>query len=146
MNWGKGITLTIVLFVSFMMFLVITCMRQPDINLVSNDYYEQEINYQQVIDKKKNVENLSSKPSVYLKHNKLVVDFNQLSEREFINGSIQLFRPSDPSLDQIIELSFDSLGYQYISVDQLKKGKWIVKLNWSNTSTDFMIEENIFIQ
>lgn len=146
MNWGKGITITIILFVSFIMYLVFTCMKQTDINLVSADYYEQEIAYQQVIDKKNNLEKLGGKPVIaVLSPQQLVLDMSGLSSWDKSEGSIYMFRPSNPSLDQRFELSLDGEGKQVITIDRIASGKWIAKISWSRLGTEYYYEQTVMI-
>ena len=49
MDWGKGILLTIIAFVAFIMTLVVISVKQDDIHLVTENYYEKEIKYQDQI-------------------------------------------------------------------------------------------------
>ena len=53
MDWGKGILLTIIAFVGFIMTLVVISVRQDDIHLVAENYYEKEIKYQDQIEREK---------------------------------------------------------------------------------------------
>ena len=53
MNWGKGVTIAFILFVGFIMFMVVGAFRE-NFDLVSDDYYLEEINYQDKINQKAN--------------------------------------------------------------------------------------------
>lgn len=146
MNWGKGITITIILFVSFIVYLVFTCMKQTDINLVSADYYEQEIAYQQVIDKKNNLKKLGGKPFVsVISSNQLLLDMSQLSNWDQASGSILMFRPSNSSLDKKFDLSLNNEGKQYILMDNLQSGKWICKISWNRAGTEYYFEQTVMV-
>jgi hypothetical protein len=146
MNWGKGITITIILFVSFIIYLVFTCMKQTDINLVSDDYYEQEIAYQQVIDKKTNLEKLGGKPKMsVLSSKELLLDMSGLSQWDQSEGNVQMFRPSDPSLDKSFDLSLDNQGRQSIIMDKLQSGKWICKISWNRLGTEYYFEQTVMV-
>jgi len=50
MDWGKGILLTIIGFVALIMTLVVISVRMDGIELVTENYYQAEINYQDRID------------------------------------------------------------------------------------------------
>lgn len=146
MNWGKGITITIILFVSFIIYLVFTCMKQTDIHLVSADYYEQEIAYQQIIDKKSNLEKLGGKPKLsIISSRELLLDMSGLSQWDQSQGSVQMFRPSDPSLDKQFDLSLDNEGRQIINMDRLKSGKWICKISWNRLGTEYYFEQTVMV-
>lgn len=146
MNWGKGITITIILFVSFIMYLVFTCIKQTDINLVSADYYEQEIAYQQVIDKKNNLEKLGGKPIItVISPQQLVLDMSGLTSWDQSIGNIYMFRPSNPSLDQRFDISLDDEGKQVLMMDRMASGKWIAKISWSRLGTEYYYEQTVMV-
>ena len=65
MNWGNSIILTFVLFASFVIYLVVQTFRAST-DLVAEDYYAQEINYQQKIEQRANLEKLGEKVSVVI--------------------------------------------------------------------------------
>lgn len=50
MDWGKGILLTIIGFVVLIMTMVMISVRMDGIELVTENYYEEEIRYQDRID------------------------------------------------------------------------------------------------
>ena len=50
MNWGNGILLLLLVFIGLMVTLVTICVRQDDIHLVTENYYAEEIKYQEHID------------------------------------------------------------------------------------------------
>jgi hypothetical protein len=61
MDWGKGIVITLIVFISLMVGLVTICVKQDDIHLVTQNYYEEEIKYQDQIDKMINANSLGYK-------------------------------------------------------------------------------------
>lgn len=147
MSWGKGITITIILFTGFILFLVITCVRQTDINLVSSDYYEQEIAYQQVINKMNNTTSLSAKPEIKTGADGTVwIDFSEMANYRSMSGDVLFFRPSDPKLDLRVHLSLDTNGRQEIAKGALQRGKWVCKINWQTEGKDYYIETPLIIQ
>src|SRR5690606_4368264 len=96
MNWGHGITIFFIGFVLFMVSLVVICMRQDNIHLVTQNYYEEEINYQQQIEKMANAEELGYQ--VFSYHaDEMTVDLNLPVGAV---GTLHLFRPSDARMDQ----------------------------------------------
>ena len=62
-NWGYKILFVYILFVSGIMFLVFQSSKQK-IDLVTEDYYEQEIKYQERIEQMKRANALSEKVRV----------------------------------------------------------------------------------
>lgn len=141
MDWGKGITITLILFVSLMVGLVIICVRQDDIHLVTQNYYEEEINYQEKIEEIGNANSLDYKVLVY---------DNQLKKVDLqlpvgSKGTLHLFRPSDARLDQKITFDVTNLNANAFDLKSLKPGYWKLKLTWSENGVDYFHEEKINI-
>ena len=61
-NWGTGIAIAIVGFISFIMYFVITMSTDNTYShdLVTDKYYQQELEYQKQIDAEKNASNLEN--------------------------------------------------------------------------------------
>lgn len=147
MNWGNKILIVLILFVSGIGYMVYTCVKQKDIELVTKSYYEEEIKYQNVIDKENNYRSLPIKPTIQSEvDNMVVVDFSELDTHNNIRGSIYFFRPSQSELDFKKEIHLDNTGKQLIDNSSIKKGKWLVKMDWTDGEKDYYNEQTIFIQ
>ena len=61
-NWGTGIVLAFIGFISFIMYFVVNMNtdKKLDHDLVTEDYYKQELKYQNDIDKEKNAKTLTT--------------------------------------------------------------------------------------
>ncbi|MCH6234949.1 FixH family protein [Cognataquiflexum rubidum] len=141
MDWGKGIVITLVVFVSLMVGLVIVCVKQDDIHLVTQNYYEEEIKYQDQIEKMINANSLDYKVLSY---------DNQLKKVDLklpvgAKGTLHLFRPSDARLDQKITFDISDINAKAYDLKSLKPGYWKVKLTWSENGVDYFHEEKINI-
>lgn len=142
MNWGIKIGIGMGLFVALVITMVTISMQQKDIHLVASDYYEQEIAYQETIDKMNNLEKLGHKPVLEIQGAGVIADFSSLPEFTSIQGKINFFRPSDPALDFNTDIALTNEGKQYVEAG---KGKWIVKLSWNNKGTDYYMEQNVVL-
>ncbi|EOZ92384.1 hypothetical protein A33Q_4477 [Indibacter alkaliphilus LW1] len=141
MDWGKGIVLTLVAFATIMISMVVICVKQDDIHLVTQDYYEQEIKYQEQIDRMINASDLSSDALVYNEFQKLLTLNLNIGSK----GTLHLFRPSDARLDQKIEFDITDLQANAVDVTSLKAGYWRVKLTWTEGGKDYYVEKKINI-
>lgn len=139
MDWGKGILLTIIGFVAFIMTLVVISVRQDDIHLVTENYYEKEIKYQEHIEREKSAAALD----------RVVLEFDGTTKTVFLDlpvgskGSLQLFRPSDARLDQMVPLEITAPGKTSIPLSNLKSGYWRVQLTWTENGVDYYEEKKI---
>jgi len=143
MNWGHKITLVFIAFVGLMAYMVYQSF-QVNIDLVTEDYYQEELKYQQTIDKMKNTRQLGQRISFKQENQQLIVQFPDLFEKE-LNGEINLFRPSDARFDVNTKITLDQNHRQSISTAELAKGYYKVKLDWKDGSKAYYHEESIYI-
>lgn len=141
MSWGKWIIVAFILFAGFIAALVTVCIRQ-DISLVSKDYYKEELAYQDQIVRMSNTSQLGQKPKIGIYNNFLQVDFNPSHRIE--KGELKLFRPSDPKMDKVFTLR-SCTSVQVFPINNLKKGMYRAKLQWTMSGKEFYLEKVIYI-
>jgi hypothetical protein len=139
MDWGKGILLTIIAFVGFILTLVIISVRQDDIHLVTENYYEKELQYQDQIDRETSAAGLDREVLVFDSEAKSMV----LDLPVGAKGNLKLFRPSDERLDQELLLDILQEGKTTVPLEKLKSGYWKVQLTWTENGVDFYQEKKI---
>jgi hypothetical protein len=98
MNWGYKILFVYALFVLGIMLLVFKSSSQK-MDLVTNDYYEKELVFQQRIDEGKRVDSLSSPVSCEIINSDLFITFPKDFNGKKITGMAVLYCPSDESKD-----------------------------------------------
>ena len=138
MNWGKWIVLSFVLFTLFIGTLVVVCVRE-DISLVSPDYYQQELVFQDQIERIRNTEMLKGKPVIQLLNQALVVQFNQ--SQSIDGGNLLLFRPSDNHYDKSYALPSPGGDTQQFDISNLPRGMYKARLLWKMQSKEYYLEE-----
>jgi len=145
LNWGYSILIVIFVFVIGMGFLVYISFQQK-INLVHKDYYPLEIEHQKMIDKEDNLRNLDLKLSVKVVDENIRIGYPVYFLNGDINGEILLFRPSDYEEDKTINIEIDTTGIQLISTSSLLKGRYLLKVDWTHSGTEYYQEEQIYIR
>lgn len=117
------------------------------ITLVVNDYYKEEIEYQQKINKMNEFASLKEQPTLKYKKEAQEVELNfPASIREMIPvGKVYFYRPNDSQQDFFVDLEFDNEGKQQIPVELLANGKWKLKLDWQAEDRAYYLEKEIFI-
>lgn len=146
MNWGKRIIIAYGVFIAIILTMVVITF-QHDVNLVTKDYYQQEIAYQGRINQMVNVKNLDQKPVVrYTKANKtLSIQLPGRVSGQGLEGDIEFFRPSDGKMDFKIPIEAqDSEGIQ-LDVSDVKTGFWRLKISWSSAGVEYYHEEQIIL-
>ena len=137
-NWGTGIVIVIAAFISFIMYFVITMStnNKYSYDLVTDNYYQQELQYQKQIEAEKNAKNLIE--NVKLKHSEfgLTVNFPKDLDYKMINGKVFLYRPSNKQLDFEIPISI-SKPYLLVPEKRLLDGRWNIIVSWTYEKKDY---------
>jgi len=140
-NWGTKIALLYTAFVGFILYMVYMSFLQ-DFDLVTEDYYAEEIKYQETIDKKANAATLEHPVKAQIKNGHLTLTFPP-SEYS-IKGKLIFFRPSNSEWD--FEHNFESEDQTVnIPLSSFKSGKYLVKFDWSSDDEEFYQEITIII-
>ena len=144
-NWGIGIAIFYLFFMAAMISVVIgSCYNTSD--LVKEDYYQLDLDYEEHRQKKTNVILLKEKVKIdYEKSsNSLSVSFPDTMKN--ISGDIHLFRPSDKSLDVHYALKLNDQNQIKLSLDDnIRNGLWLVKLDWEGDGIPYFINSEIII-
>jgi nitrogen fixation protein FixH len=144
--WPLGIILTFVLFGAGTATLVaFACSHKTD--LVSANYYEQEIKFQKQIDRVARATSLGSSASVSYDNlkNSIAISLPPNSLNDFAGGRIQLYRPSAAKLDQEMALNLDSQGNQLVNAAILSPGLWKIRVSWTAAGQDYFIEQKVVV-
>ena len=140
MSWGKWITTSFILFAVFIGGLVFVCVRE-DVSLVSKNYYQEELDYEDQILRLNNTRRLALKPYFEITGDSLVLLFPDIHRIQ--SGDIVLFRPSDADLDRSYQLILDGSPVRYFSLKALPAGMYKARMTWTMNETDYFVEEII---
>lgn len=144
MNWGHKIALTFTGFVAIIMYLVITSFNQ-DIDLVTDDYYAAELEFQKQIDKLENTAALSEKITAQITEEGLEIIYPENLDAGRLVGKVQLYRPSAASRDKLYDIKLDSNRKQLIKASELTPGKYKLKIDFSDGLRDYFQEIPVFV-
>ena len=143
-NWGVGITIFISAFILLNIIFIIFASGQK-VDLVTEKYYEKELKYQEVIDKKINSNSLTEELNIDFDNENLYLKFpSQFSDKE-INGKIFFYRPSDSFKDFSIDINTDE-NKQVIPITNIQKGSWVVQVEWNIKDKYFFDEKRIYVE
>jgi len=143
MSWGKGIILVFVVFVLGIGVLVYRSMTK-NIDLVTTNYYEKELKYQEQIDKINNTNSL--KESIKIEYNGNVILITYPAVQKDISGEISFYKPSDAKSDFKVKVEPGSDLKQMIGKEAFSKGLWKVQINWAMDGKDYFSEDKVMIQ
>jgi hypothetical protein len=141
-NWGYKILIVYVAFVIGIMFLVFKA-NQQKFDLVTPNYYEAELKFQNVIDQKQRVAELSSQPKISHSVNSVTIQLPEEFFNKEVKGEVYLYRPSDASKD--IKTSFSTKkSFVEMFLHEDLSGAYDLKLSWQADGKSYYNEQRIF--
>lgn len=143
-SWPAGIVIALVSFIIFILSFVykVTFLPEYDHHLVSEDYYMDELNYQQEIDKENRGAALKEDVSVKTGKNGVTINFPSEFEPNQISGTIFFQRLSNDKIDFSIPIELES-NTILIKNEDLVDGRWDIKVEWFVNDTAYLYKEKI---
>jgi hypothetical protein len=142
-SWGSGIAISFTCFVIFMSSLVIKSFRQ-NFDLVHEDYYGEELKYQDRINRGMKSSALKGKFIYSISKDDLILKFPEEMGKENIQGDILFFRPSDKKKDVKAAVNLIH-GEQRFPISQFSKGLYKIQISWEASGTKYFNEETIIL-
>lgn len=143
-NWGTAIVIAFIGFIGFIMYFVVNMSANDkyDHDLVVEDYYKQELEFQTDIDKEKNAWELTTNVSWEKTEDGIVITFPEDLNIEAIKGKVFLYRPSNKQLDFETPISLSNHNL-LIPDNRLLDGRWNIKIDWSYDSKSYLYKTEI---
>jgi hypothetical protein len=141
-NWGWGIAIFFSCFVLFMSFMVYKAFQQ-DFQLEHEDYYSEELKYQDKINREIQTAGLHEKVNFMLEGDHLIVKF-PADVKSTVDGEIFFYRPSDKNKDMMLPVHADH-GEQIIDLTTFSKGLYKIRMSWEAGGVKYFNEETIII-
>lgn len=144
-NWGTGMVLVLVAFISFIMYFVVTMLTSKDYDqdLVVEDYYKAELHYQEEIDAEENALALKENISVLNENGTWVVILPKTIDLTKIEGAIHLYRPSNKMLDFEVPLTGLATNKIAIPNEKMINGRWNIMVNWTYKNEEYLFKKEI---
>ena len=138
-NWGTSIVIAMVAFICFIMYFVVSMSTDKDMqhDLVTEEYYKKELDFQTQMDREQNSQNLSENIRIEKAAEGILVYFPKDLDFESVKGKVFLYRPSNKQLDTEIPISLSS-HQMLIPEKHLLGGRWNIEVTWEYE------EENYF--
>lgn len=141
-SWGYKILFGYLAFVAGMVCLVIMASSEK-FELVTKDYYEQELAYQNIIDQAGNTAGLSAPITVEQTATQLRISFPEELGDQKKAGLIYLYCPADSKRD--FRKSFESNENTYLQeLPVAMKGMYELKLSWQVNNIKYYFEKKLF--
>lgn len=143
-SWPAGIIIAITSFVIFILSFVykVTFLPEYDHHLVSEDYYKDELNYQQEIDKENKGIELKENITLEKTSKGLSINFPSEFDPTQITGTISFQRLSNGKIDFEYPIQLETSNF-VIKDENLVEGRWDVKIEWFVNNTAYLYKEKI---
>lgn len=144
-HWGHGILVFFIFYVGFLIFTVFKT-NSIDRNLVQDNYYNLDINYQDRYNRISNRNGLEKDVIVRYDREQLCVLINFGTVENKRVAELRMYRTAGGKGEDIntkFEL-VDADAYCFAPLT-MKPGKWIVELNWNDGKLDYFKQSPILI-
>jgi nitrogen fixation protein FixH len=145
--WPYGIILFFVLLVCALAGVVTIAATHRE-SMVSENYYERELKFQDQIDSAARAQECGAR--IHLDQFEagrgnlvVLVPAEQVARK--CSGVIEFYRPSSPALDRDFPLAPGADGSQRVDVSKLAAGLWRVRVKWNVGGQNYFLEQKIKI-
>lgn len=143
--WPVSIIAFFVIAAIFLTTFIAWSLRQRE-DLVSSDYYEKEVRYQQRLDSMNRSLPMAAQPLVTFEPDKQNIVIALPADRiQNAKGTVHLYRPSDARLDCELPLGLGIDGTQRFDTRKMSDGLWKVRIEWNSGGQDYFLEQPVVI-
>ena len=125
---------------------IVFCSRHPA-DLISANYYEEEVRYQGHINRVQQTQERAPLASIVYDAavRRIRISLPVDASQSKVVGKIELYRPSAANLDRQMNLEVDAGGIQAIDAASLLPGLWKVRVTWTADSREYFIDQKIVV-
>ncbi|GIZ16613.1 cytochrome Cbb3 oxidase maturation protein CcoH [Capnocytophaga catalasegens] len=145
-NWGTGIVVAILAFILFIVYFLVKATTDKTYNheLVTEDYYKKEIEYQKTINKEEKTRKENMQVAIFYEKGKgIILTFPEKTTQKQVHGNVILYRPSNEKLDFTLPISLQN-NKMHIADEKLVAGRWNINIEYivdnQEYTTSFKIE------
>ena len=138
MNWGHKLTIVFIAFAALIGTLVYKCTQQK-FDLVSDDYYVQELKYQDKIDGSKAASAISP-VKISQTASDVVIQMPEEVRGLSLKGDVWLYCAYKASDDVKLPLRMDANGIMEINKKHIAGSNYTAKITWSSGATNYYKE------
>lgn len=143
-TWGHGVMVALGLFMIFILSMIFIFTRGwQNAEEISDNYYADQLAYQNVIDAKKNADELNEKPIYSESEEGIRITFPKTLNVDDDKVSFQLFRTDDAKLDVNKDLFLDAKHQILIPKQIIFSGSYTLKINWKTNKKPYQIDYDI---
>lgn len=145
LNWGHWIAIVLGVFLVLNVIMVIFTFSQ-DVELVTDNYYEKELKYQDELGKMNKALSLPDSLKMSMDRFELNISYPQSLLKNKLVGTIHLYRPDQRKFDYDVDVKYDDSGRQTINMSGKAPGKWKISISLNDGEHDYLFKDVIFLQ
>jgi nitrogen fixation protein FixH len=145
LNWGTSMAIVYITFAVIMILLVIRTSNIKN-ELVTENYYNEAVKFQDRIDENANASNVNSKICVAYSNLHHSIELNMEGDVKSIAGKLSFYKPDKAADDFEIGFHTNETGYQSIPLKSMAHGYWRVSATYSVNGKNCIAEEKIFVE
>jgi nitrogen fixation protein FixH len=144
LSWGTGIVLVIAGFF-IVMAVMITIAMTHGTDLVTENYYDKELKYQDRITSVRRTAAIKDCIRMTQDGGILIVTIAGEATSSDLAGSIVFYNPADKRKDFAVAMALDSARSQRIATATIAKGLWKVQASWTAHGGEYFSEQPLVI-
>jgi len=113
-----------------MMGVLVYLSIKQDIPMVSKNYYEQELEYQDKLDAMNNADAYDKQFTLTIAENKVLIQLPQALSGSIQQGTAYFYCPANEAMDHTVQLAASGNGLYTFSRSELRAESYIVKLSF----------------
>ncbi len=114
--------------------------------LVTEDYYEKELVYGDILEKKQHADSMRVQVLIQSGQEGVNIVFPSYLSPGKIEGKVILYKPDKKALDQEKEIVLDSLNRMLIRKENFIPGRWNIILDWKVNDIPYFKEQKLTIK
>lgn len=142
-NWGWKIALLYIGFMGLIVTLVVASSRQK-CDLVSKDYYAQEIAYGRVMDAGKNQSALSQPMQLHADRAIIAIDFPLEFKNKVLSGSVKFYAPANAEWDRDFKIDVVDSKFE-VPRTKLINTRYVIKIDCIADGKHYYQESEIML-
>jgi len=143
-SWGHGVFIALAAFIIFILSMLFLFPNgQKNSEMVTDNYYEEELKYQDVIDAKKRADELQEKPVYSQDKAGIKITFPQDYNNSNATVKFVLNRTDDQNLDVHKAVQLDVNRSFVIPAQVLKMGNYTLRLSWTKDKNDYRLDYDV---
>lgn len=143
-SWGHGVVIALFAFIVFILSMLFLFPNgQKNSEMVTDNYYEEELQYQDVIDAKKRADNLQEKPTYSQDTSGIKIVFPKGYDNSNTTVKFVLNRTDDQNLDIKKSEQLNADQSILIPAKVLKTGNYTLRLTWTKDKTDYRLDYDV---